>query len=136
MWVSRFAPHQPRDRSPAAAPPHAAGWQLSGNGKALGVFDAVVIAHNGKCANRLAAPAGAPAVARQLMRLRLSAVWALMVAFDGPVPAPGGFEGALRGAGDRGRGALYVANGLLQRVRCAPLACPQLPGSLSNPPLP
>ncbi|EFJ48675.1 hypothetical protein VOLCADRAFT_117582 [Volvox carteri f. nagariensis] len=35
---------------------------------------------------------GAPRVAQQLMRLRLNAVWALMVAFDGPLPVP--FEGA------------------------------------------
>jgi len=40
---------------------------------------------------RLVGPTGAPLVARQLMGLRLSAVWALMVAFDRPVPAP--FEG-------------------------------------------
>ena len=28
------------------------GWKLSGSGKSQGIFDAVVIAHNGKCANR------------------------------------------------------------------------------------
>jgi len=28
------------------------GWVLSGAGKSQGVFDAVVVAHNGKCANR------------------------------------------------------------------------------------
>jgi hypothetical protein len=39
-------------------------------------------------------PTGAPDVARQLMRLRLSAVWVLMVAFEGPVQVPGGMEGA------------------------------------------
>ncbi|KAI8462978.1 MAG: hypothetical protein J3K34DRAFT_527354 [Monoraphidium minutum] len=79
MWVARAS----------AAP---AGWQLTGNNKSQGVYDAVVIAHNGKCANRLAAPTGAPLVARQLMRLKLSALWALMVAFPEPLPAP--FEGA------------------------------------------
>ncbi|KXZ45236.1 hypothetical protein GPECTOR_57g526 [Gonium pectorale] len=68
------------------------GWELHGEGRSQGVYDAVVIAHNGKCANRLVGPTGAPLVAEQLMRLRLNAVWALMVAFDGPVPAP--FEGA------------------------------------------
>lgn len=35
-------------------------------------------------------------MAEQLMRLRLNAVWALMVAFEGPVPAP--FEGGWRRA--------------------------------------
>ncbi|GIL48091.1 hypothetical protein Vafri_4787 [Volvox africanus] len=68
------------------------GWALQGEGRLQGVYDVVVIAHNGKCANRLVGPAGSPRVAEQLMRLRLNAVWALMVAFDGPVPAP--FEGA------------------------------------------
>jgi hypothetical protein len=37
------------------------------------------------------------------MRLRLNAVWALMVAFDGPVPVP--FEGGREGSGEGGRGA-------------------------------
>ncbi|GFR40845.1 hypothetical protein Agub_g1494 [Astrephomene gubernaculifera] len=68
------------------------GWELQGEGRSQGVYDAVVIAHNGKCANRLVGPTGAPLVAQQLMRLRLNAVWALMVAFDGPLPVP--FEGA------------------------------------------
>ena len=40
---------------------------------------------------RLVGPTGAPLVARQLMGLKLSAVWALMVAFDRPLPAD--FEG-------------------------------------------
>jgi hypothetical protein len=38
---------------------------------------------------------GAPKVAEQLMALRLSAVWALMVAFEDPLPVP--FEGASQG---------------------------------------
>ncbi|GAX81511.1 hypothetical protein CEUSTIGMA_g8939.t1 [Chlamydomonas eustigma] len=68
------------------------GWRLMGEGKSLGIYDAVVIAHNGKCANRLMGPTGAPLVAQQLMGLRLSATWALMVAFDSPLPVK--FEGA------------------------------------------
>lgn len=43
--------------------------------------------------HRLVGPSGAPDVARQLMRLRLSAVWVLMVAFEGPVAVPGDMEG-------------------------------------------
>lgn len=43
---------------------------------------------------RLVGPTGAPRVAQQLMSLRLSAVWALMVVFEGPVPVPGNMEGA------------------------------------------
>jgi len=42
---------------------------------------------------RLVGPTGAPDVARQLMRLRLSAVWVTMVAFESPVPVPGRMEG-------------------------------------------
>jgi hypothetical protein len=42
---------------------------------------------------RLVGPTGSPDVARQLMRLRLSAVWVTMVAFEGSVPVPGGMEG-------------------------------------------
>jgi len=41
MWVSRMSASQP-----------AGGWQLTGNNKGLGTYGAVVIAHNGKCANR------------------------------------------------------------------------------------
>ncbi|KAL4432882.1 hypothetical protein ABPG77_008208 [Micractinium sp. CCAP 211/92] len=70
------------------------GWRLEGRGRDQGIFDVVVIAHNGKCANRLAAPMGAPAVHSQLKRLKLSANWALLVAFASPVPVPGGMEGA------------------------------------------
>ncbi|GLC50732.1 hypothetical protein PLESTB_000425900 [Pleodorina starrii] len=73
------------------------GWSLQGEGRNQGLYDVVVIAHNGKCANRLVGPTGAPQVAEQLMRLRLNAVWALMVAFEGAVPVP--FEGAfIRGS--------------------------------------
>ncbi|CAN1247109.1 PSPTO_1126 [Linum grandiflorum] len=67
-------------------------WHLSENGKPRGQFDAIVIAHNGKCANRLLSTAGLPLVARQMKRLDLSSIWALMAAFDDPLPIP--FEGA------------------------------------------
>jgi predicted NAD/FAD-dependent oxidoreductase len=69
-------------------------WRLTARGKDEGSYDAVVIAHNGKCANRLSAPMGVPAVAAQLRRLKLSAVWVLMAAFEAPLAAPGGLEGA------------------------------------------
>lgn len=72
----------------------AEGWKLEGRGREQGFFDAIVIAHNGKCANRLSAPMGVPAMHSQLKRLRLSANWALMVAFAAPLPVPGGMEGA------------------------------------------
>ena len=81
------------------------GWLLEGRGgRGQGTFDAVVIAHNGKCANRLAEPMGLPALHAQLRRLRLSANWVLMAAFEAgggqqrPMApsqvAPGGLEGA------------------------------------------
>ncbi|XP_022143212.1 uncharacterized protein LOC111013130 isoform X2 [Momordica charantia] len=74
-------------------------WHLSENGKPRGHFDAIVIAHNGKCANRLLAASGLPLIARQMKRLELSSIWALLAAFDDPLPIPDGaatfpFEGA------------------------------------------
>ena len=41
MWVSAMK-----------ASEVAGGWQLTGKNRNLGGYDAVVIAHNGKCANR------------------------------------------------------------------------------------
>ncbi|XP_042486732.1 renalase [Macadamia integrifolia] len=71
-------------------------WHLSENGKPCGQFDAIVIAHNGKCANRLLASSGLPLIARQMKRLELSAIWALLAAFEDPLPTRGitSFEGA------------------------------------------
>lgn len=72
-------------------------WHLSENGKPRGQFDAIVIAHNGKCANRLLASSGLPLVARQMKRLELSPIWALLAAFEDPLPLrdnPMTFEGA------------------------------------------
>ncbi|XP_034708333.1 renalase isoform X3 [Vitis riparia] len=67
-------------------------WHLSENGKPHGQYDAIVIAHNGKCANRLLASSGLPLVARQMKKLELSSIWALLAAFEDPLPIP--FEGA------------------------------------------
>ncbi|KAI3897840.1 hypothetical protein MKX03_012991 [Papaver bracteatum] len=67
-------------------------WYLSENGKPQGQFDAIVIAHNGKCANRLLGTSGLPMIAKQMKALNLSAVWALLAAFEDPLPTP--FEGA------------------------------------------
>ncbi|XP_063943743.1 uncharacterized protein LOC108206024 isoform X3 [Daucus carota subsp. sativus] len=74
-------------------------WHLSENGKPRGQFDAIVIAHNGKCANRLLSASGLPLIARQMKRLELSSIWALLAAFDDPLPVPvdssgSPFEGA------------------------------------------
>ncbi|KAF6173463.1 hypothetical protein GIB67_027158 [Kingdonia uniflora] len=63
-------------------------WYLSENGKPRGQFDAVVIAHNGKCANRLLGSSGLPLIAKQMKRLELSAIWALLAAFEDPLPIP------------------------------------------------
>lgn len=41
IWISRMT-----------ASHAAGGWQLTGNNKGQGTYGAVVIAHNGKCANR------------------------------------------------------------------------------------
>lgn len=67
-------------------------WYLSENGKPHGQYDAIVIAHNGKCANHLLASSGLPLVARQMKKLELSSIWALLAAFEDPLPIP--FEGA------------------------------------------
>ncbi|XP_068635546.1 uncharacterized protein [Aristolochia californica] len=74
-------------------------WHLSENGKPRGKFDAIVIAHNGKCANRLLASSGLPLIAKQMKRLELSSIWALLAAFEDPLPLPASiakvhFEGA------------------------------------------
>lgn len=61
-------------------------WHLSENGKPHGIFDAIVIAHNGKCANRLLAKSGLPLIAKQMKRLELSSIWALLAAFEDPLP--------------------------------------------------
>ncbi|KAJ8759431.1 hypothetical protein K2173_006961 [Erythroxylum novogranatense] len=75
-------------------------WHLSENRKPRGRFDVIVIAHNGKCANRLLASSGLPVIARQMKKLELSSIWALLAAFEHPLPLPipsggKGFEGAL-----------------------------------------
>ncbi|KAH9659261.1 hypothetical protein KPL70_023790 [Citrus sinensis] len=71
-------------------------WHLSENVKLRGQFDVVVIAHNGKCANRLLGSSGLPQITRQMKRLELSSVWALLAAFEDPLPlgSASTFEGA------------------------------------------
>uniref|UniRef100_A0A0E0JBZ7 Amine oxidase domain-containing protein n=1 Tax=Oryza nivara TaxID=4536 RepID=A0A0E0JBZ7_ORYNI len=71
-------------------------WRLFENEKPHGQYDAIVIAHNGKCANRLLSTSGLPLLTRQM---KLSSVWALLAAFQDPLPIPqtdsyGTFEGA------------------------------------------
>ncbi|KAL8555107.1 hypothetical protein ACS0TY_003058 [Phlomoides rotata] len=74
-WISKLEPYNGK-------------WFLSENGKPCGDFDAIIIAHNGKCANRLLASSGLPLIARQMKRLNLSSIWALMAAFEDPLPVP------------------------------------------------
>ncbi|OQU79505.1 hypothetical protein SORBI_3008G153200 [Sorghum bicolor] len=74
-------------------------WRLFENEKPHGEYDAIVIAHNGKCANRLLSTSGLPLLTKQMKRLELSSVWALLAAFEAPLPVPcidsrGAFEGA------------------------------------------
>ncbi|KAK1626300.1 hypothetical protein QYE76_000615 [Lolium multiflorum] len=74
-------------------------WRLFENEKPQGQYDAIVIAHNGKCANRLLSTSGLPQLTKQMKRLDLSSVWALLAAFEDPLPIPhnsshGAFEGA------------------------------------------
>ncbi|XP_062202105.1 uncharacterized protein LOC133904661 [Phragmites australis] len=74
-------------------------WRLFENDKPRGEYDAIVIAHNGKCASRLLSTSGLPLLTKQMKRLELSSVWALLAAFEDPLPIPqkdshGAFEGA------------------------------------------
>lgn len=71
-------------------------WHLNEYDKDHGEFDCVVIAHNGKCANRLLGPIGVPLVAKQMKRLELSSIWALMAAFNEPLPAPALSSGSVQ----------------------------------------
>ncbi|KAK8919042.1 hypothetical protein KSP39_PZI021537 [Platanthera zijinensis] len=74
-------------------------WHLTENRNPRGSFDAVVIAHNGKCANRLLSSSGLPQLFRQMKRLELSSIWALLAAFNDPLPVPrDGDSNALEGA--------------------------------------
>lgn len=63
-------------------------WHLSEKGETHGQFDAIVIAHNGKCANRLLSSSGLPLLTKQMKKLELSAVWALLAAFRDPLLIP------------------------------------------------
>ncbi|CAF1935115.1 hypothetical protein HID58_068393 [Brassica napus] len=63
------------------------------NGTSRGQFDVIIIAHNGKCANRLLSASGLPLVAKQMKNFDLSSIWALLAAFDDPLPTVN-FEGA------------------------------------------
>uniref|UniRef100_A0A7N0U5T7 FAD/NAD(P)-binding oxidoreductase family protein n=1 Tax=Kalanchoe fedtschenkoi TaxID=63787 RepID=A0A7N0U5T7_KALFE len=80
-WISKLEPFNGK-------------WYLSENGKPRGEFDAIVIAHNGKCANRLLSTSGLPLIAKQMKSLNLSSIWALMAAFEEPLPTPIPFGGA------------------------------------------
>lgn len=77
-------------------------WHLSENGKPCGKFDAIVVAHNGKCANRLLMTSGLPLIAKQMKRLELSSIWALLAAFEDPLPFSGNTEVSFEGAFVRG----------------------------------
>ncbi|XP_042420912.1 renalase-like [Zingiber officinale] len=63
-------------------------WRLTERDEYHGQFDAIVIAHNGKCANRLLSSSGLPLLTKQMKTLELSSIWALLAAFDDPLPIP------------------------------------------------
>ncbi|EPS57312.1 hypothetical protein M569_17506, partial [Genlisea aurea] len=65
-----------------------------------------------KCANRLLASSGLPLVARQMKRLDLSSIWAVMAAFEDPLPVPATEQGKpLEGAFVRGSDSLsWIGN--------------------------
>ena len=88
-WVDvlKYEPLAGRGRGEGAFPPRREGWRVGRRGRETDVFDAVVIAHNGKCADRLLRRTGAGLATEAMKRLRLSAMWVCLVAFDGPVGA-------------------------------------------------
>ncbi|XP_020586540.1 uncharacterized protein LOC110028856 [Phalaenopsis equestris] len=63
-------------------------WHLREKERTRGSFDAIVIAHNGKCANRLLSFSGLPQLCKQMKKLELSSIWALLAAFEDPLPVP------------------------------------------------
>lgn len=63
-------------------------WELWRGDRRVGTHDFVVVAHNGKCANRLLHRSGAPLVHAQMKRLKLNSVWAVVCEFDEPLGAP------------------------------------------------
>lgn len=76
-------------------------WTLRSHGKSLGRFDAVVVAHNGKCADRLMSTSGAarihallkvsfgPSLPANARRMQLCSLFAMVVVLKEPLPALG-----------------------------------------------
>ncbi|XP_047310802.1 renalase [Impatiens glandulifera] len=102
-WISKLEPYNGK-------------WHLSENGKPHGKFDAIVIAHNGKCANKLLSSSGLPLIAKQMKRLELSSIWALLAAFDDPLPVPMTGDGApMEGAFVKGVDSIsWMANNTMK----------------------
>eukprot|EP00667_Euglena_gracilis_P003910 EG_transcript_3926 len=61
-------------------------WDVMVGNKRYPKFDYVVIAHNGKCANRLTGSRSLEAINKVLVKLRLSSIWVLAVGFSQPIP--------------------------------------------------
>ncbi|KAI7737404.1 hypothetical protein M8C21_016378 [Ambrosia artemisiifolia] len=99
-------------------------WHLSENGKHRGQFDATVIAHNGKCANRLLSTSGLPLIARQMKRLELSSIWALLAAFEDPLPLPGKTVAPFEGAFVKGIDSVSWMGNNTQKLSNSPNAGP------------
>ena len=92
VWVSRLR----------RATGDGGGWEVLDGSKVLDHVDFVVIAHNGKCADRLMASAGVPRIHRLLQckfaaaakpsepKMHLSSLWMCLVVFDAPLKLPYG----------------------------------------------
>ena len=129
-------------------------WDLASSpgarGERLGAFDFVAVAHNGKCAARLAStatfPDGASAAPkrsrlrfqcafgvrpthelRRQRKLILSSVWALMLAFDEPVALPNG-AAAMEGAHVVGSDVVAWCSNVTAKRRSA-AGAPRRPGA-------
>lgn len=74
-WVETMVPGERR------------AWQLLQNGRIVGEHDFVVVAHNGKCANKLMGGAGVPKLDAAMRAMKLNSIWATLVAFDASLGA-------------------------------------------------
>ena len=146
-WVGAMTPRGGGSNAPTR-------WDLASSpgarGERLGAFDFVAVAHNGKCAARLASTAtfpdgasAAPKLANALQcafgirpthelrrqrKLILSSVWALMLAFDEPVALPNG-AAAMEGAHVVGSDVVAWCSNVTAKRRSAAGADDPAPGS-------
>ena len=63
-------------------------WEVITSECSMGCFDYVIVAHNGKCANRLSACHGMENINKVLVKLRLSSIWMVAIQFQKGLELP------------------------------------------------